>query len=275
MVKRRINQVIVITFLVIVGIVILFPIYIALINSFKTDGEMANSVLSLPRKLDFSNYSEAIKKLDFLKTFFNTLMITVVAIVGILFTSSMAGYKLARSKSKVSSFFYLLFISSMLIPFHSIMIPLTRVTMVLGIKGTKLGLSAVYIGLGINMAVFLYKGFISNIPIELEEAAKIDGCNQFQIYWHVILPLLKPITVTIAILDVVWIWNDFLLPLLMITEFKNYTIVLAAASFFGKYSVDWTNALAGLIFASLPLIIFYMFFQRYIVEGMTAGSMKG
>lgn len=275
MTQKRISQIIVITILAVIGIVILFPIYIALINSFKTDGEMANSVLSLPKKLDFSNYSEAIEKLDFLKTFINTLLITVVAIIGILFTSSMAGYKLARSKSKASSFFYLLFISSMLIPFHSIMIPLTKVTMTLGIKGTKLGLSVVYIGLGVNMAVFLYRGFISNIPIDLEEAAKIDGCNQFQIYWHIILPLLKPITVTIAILDAIWIWNDFLLPLLMITEFKNYTIVLAATSFFGKYSVDWTNALAGLIFASLPLIIFYIFFQRYIVEGMAAGSIKG
>lgn len=125
------------------------------------------------------------------------------------------------------------------------------------------------------MAIFLYTGFVKSIPIELEEAAIIDGCNEFQTFFYVILPLLKPISATIAILNALWIWNDFLLPLLMITDQRNYTLILSANSFFGKYTADWTALLAGLLMTSLPLIIFYLFFQKYIVKGITAGAVKG
>lgn len=273
--KRIATNILIMTILSIGAIIALFPIYIAVVNSLKTDGEMAKSIMALPKQLNFSNFITAYKKLDFLHTTFNTFLITSLSVVGILFCSSLAGYKLARTHTKLSKFFYMLYIASMLIPFHSIMISLTRTAMVIGAKGTILGTVAIYIGLGVNMAIFLYVGFVNTIPIELEEAARIDGCGPFRVYYSIIFPLLKPITATIAILDALWIWNDFLLPLLMITDAKNYTLILSANKFFGKYEADWTNVLAGLLMTSIPLVIFYLFFQRHIVKGITAGAVKG
>lgn len=273
--KRKLTSIFIGLILLIGAAITLFPLYIALINAFKTDGEMANSILALPKTLNFENFKQAYHKLDFMKSLFNTLLITTCSVAGIIVCSSLAGYKLARSTSKLSKIIYGLFVASMLVPFHAIMISLTRVSMELGIKGSKLGLSAIYIGLGVNMAIFLYYGFVGSIPMDLEEAAVIDGCGPFGVFYYVIFPLLKPITATIAILDALWIWNDFLLPLLMITKAKNYTFILSANVFFGKYEADWTNILAGLLMTSIPLIIFYIFFQKHIISGITAGAVKG
>ena len=253
----------------------LFPLYIALLNAFKTDGEMARSIMAYPAVLNFSNFVTAFYRLNFFRSTLNTFTITSISVIGILFCSSLAGYKLARTPGKLSNFFYTLFIASMLIPFHSIMVALTKTAMITGTKGSILGTVAIYIGLGVNMAVFLYAGFVKTIPVELEEAAIIDGCGPFQTFFYIIFPLLKPISATIAILNALWIWNDFLLPLLMITDAKNYTLILAANSFFGKYTADWTNLLAGLLMTSFPLIIFYLFFQKHIVKGITSGAVKG
>lgn len=257
------------------AVISFFPIYIAIINSLKTEGEMAREILSLPAVPQFGNYVESFMKLDFFRTTFNTFAISVTAVIGILIVSSMAGYKLARTQSKLANVFYVLFIASMLIPFHSIMISLTRTAMFFNLKGSIIGTIIIYTGLGLNMAIFLYTGFVNTIPIDLEEAAIIDGGGPFKVYWHIVLPLLKPITATIAILDVLWIWNDFLLPLLMITDADNYTLILSANKFFGKYEADWTNVLAGLLMTSLPLVIFYLIFQKNIVKGIVAGAVKG
>ncbi len=275
MTKRLANRYLQIGLLIIAGMISFFPIYIALINSLKTDGEMANSILALPTVLRFENYIVSFQKLDFIRTTFNTLVISVFSVIGIIVTSSMAGYKIARSRLKLARFFQFLFVSSMLIPFHSIMISLTRTAMVLNVKGSLMGTVAIYIGLGVNMAIFLYVGFVGTIPIDLEEAAIIDGCGPFGVFLHVIFPLLKPITATIAILDALWFWNDFLLPLLMITDADNYTLILSANKFFGKYTADWTNLLAGLLMTSAPLVVFYMMFQKHIVKGIVAGAVKG
>ncbi|QUI25626.1 carbohydrate ABC transporter permease [Vallitalea pronyensis] len=273
--KKNVVNSVQVFMLLIMSVFFLFPIYIAVINAFKTDGEMARSILSLPQVLSFHNFITAFRKLDFLRTTFNTFIIASLSVIGIVITSSMAAYKITTSKLPAARFFYLLFVASMLIPFHSIMISLTRTAINLGVKGSLLGTVTIYIGLGVNMAIFLYSGFVKTIPMELEEAAVIDGCGPFRVYWHIIFPLLKPITATIAILDVLWIWNDFLLPLLMITNSKNYTLILSANKFFGKYEADWTSVLAGLLMTSLPLVIFYLIFQKHIVKGITAGSVKG
>lgn len=275
MIKKRVFSAIVLVILILFAIIALFPLYVAVVNSLKTDGEMAKSILALPKHLNFDNFITAYKKLNFIQSIKNNLFLTVISVSGIIFCSSLAGYKIARSKSKLGRFFFVLFISSMLIPFHSIMISLTKTAMVLGLKGSLLGTAAIYIGLGVNMAIFLYSSFVNTIPLELEEAASIDGCGPLKTFAYIVFPLLKPITATIAILDALWIWNDFLLPLLMITKAKNYTLILSANSFFGKYEADWTSLLAGLLMTSLPLIVFYMFFQKNIVKGITAGAVKG
>lgn len=261
--------------LVIAGLVALFPIYIALINAFKTNGEMLRAILALPSEWTLSNFSTAFQRLDFFKSLFNTWTITSLSVIVIIILSSLAGYKIARTTHPAGKFFYMLFVASMLIPFHSIMIPLTRVAMSVGAKGSLLGTVAIYVGVGINMPIFLYAGFVKSIPLDIEEAAIIDGCGPLAVFTHVVLPLLKPITATIAILQALWIWNDFLLPLLMITNSKNYTLILSANSFFGKYETEWPNVLAGLLMTSIPLIAFYIIFQKNIVKGITAGAVKG
>lgn len=155
------------------------------------------------------------------------------------------------------------------------MIPLTRMAKALHVSGSTYGLAVIYIGLGVNMAIFLYHGFVKSIPRELEEAARIDGCGEFQTFFRIIFPLLLPITVTIAILDFLWIWNDFLLPLLMLTDSTKYTLILSTNTLFGEYNKEWSLILAALVLTALPVIVIYGFFQKFIMQGIAEGAIKG
>jgi raffinose/stachyose/melibiose transport system permease protein len=165
---------------------------------------------------------------------------------------------------------------SMLIPFHSIMISLTKIARMLRVQGSLPGLGFIYIGLGVPMAVFLYHGFVKSVPRDLDEAALMDGCGEFRFFFTVAFPLLRPITATIAILNTLWIWNDFLLPLLMITDSDSYTILLSTNMLFGQYNNnDWSSILATLILAMIPVVILYMTLQKYIIDGIVDGAVKG
>lgn len=254
----------------------LFPVIMGLLNSLKTDGEILNNIIALPKKFQWQNYTDAFDKINFVKSFMNTLVIAVVGVAGMVFFGSMAGYKLSRNQSKLSKFFFALFVMSMLIPFHSIMISLTRVAKVTHVQGSTIGLGAIYIGLGVPMAVFLYSGFVKSIPRELEEAAIMDGCSEFKVYLHIIFPLLRPITATVVILNLLWIWNDFLLPLLMLTDSDDYTLLLSINMLFGQYNNnDWSAILAGLILSMLPVIVLYVLLQKHIINGISEGAIKG
>ncbi|MEV5028900.1 carbohydrate ABC transporter permease [Paenibacillus sp. LPE1-1-1.1] len=267
---------ILITFLLSIGAAIsFFPIYLAVINSFKTQGEMFESFVSFPTSFQFDNYVNAFRQLNLLNSTLNSVIISVLGIGGIILCSALAGYKLSRTSGKISGIIFFLFISSMLVPFHSIMIPLTRMAKVLSVQGSTYGLAIIYIGLGVNMAIFLYHGFVKSIPRELEEAAQIDGCNEYQTFFKIIFPLLVPITVTIAILDFLWIWNDFLLPLLMLTDVDDYTLILSTNTLFGEYNKEWSLILAALVLTAIPVIIIYSFFQKFIMHGIAEGAVKG
>jgi len=231
--------------------------------------------MSLPTKLHFENYSQAFTQIHLLDSTINSAIVSVIGIAGIVFSAGLAGYKLSRTPGKLSAFIFFLFVSSMLVPFHSIMISLTRVAKSLHLQGSAAGLGLIYIGLGVNMAIFLYHGFVKSIPRELEESAHMDGCGEFQTYFRIIFPLLLPITVTIAILDFLWIWNDFLLPLLMLTDVKQYTLILSTNMLFGEYNKEWSLILAALVLTAIPVVIIYAFFQRFIMEGITEGAVKG
>ncbi|GAE28841.1 carbohydrate ABC transporter permease [Halalkalibacter hemicellulosilyticus] len=261
--------------LVLFGALTLFPIYLAVVNSFKTQSEIFSNVLALPTSLNFDNYINAMQQVNFFSSMWNTVIVTTIGLLGIIVCGSLAGYKLARTKSKLSSLFFLVFIASMLIPFHSIMITLTQVANNIGVQGSPYGLGLIYIGLGVNMAIFLCHGFTKTIPKELEESAKIDGANEIQIFMKIIFPMLTPILVTIAILNILWLWNDFLLPLLMLTNVNNYTLILAINMLFGEYNNDWPQILSALVITALPLIIFYLVFQRFILHGIAEGAVKG
>ena len=163
----------------------------------------------------------------------------------------------------------------MLIPFSSIMIPLYKVALQLHIKNSLVGLSFIYAGLGDSMAVFIYYGFVKNVPIEMEEAAAIDGCSSFQMFWQIVFPMLKATTATICITNVLWVWNDFLLPLIMLSDNKKYTLLLSTNTLFGQYCSDWAAILSALNLAALPAIILYIVFQKNIMNGITDGAVKG
>ena len=274
-IKRFIINFFIYVFLVIISCIALIPLLMALINSFKTNRELLINVMSLPENFSLENYLRTVKKMYYPRSFTNTTILATFSVFFIVIFSSLAGWRLCRTKTKLSGFLLKLFIFSMLIPFSSIMIPLYRVSLLFNIKNSLIGLSFIYAGLGVSMAIFLYHGFVKGIPIEMEEAAAIDGGNPLQIFFKIVLPMLKPITATIIITNVLWIWNDFLLPLIIISDNKKYTLLLSTNTLFGQYGSDWTAILGALILAALPVIVFYSVFQKQILKGITDGAIKG
>lgn len=273
--KRLLSDVIVYGLLTVAALFTLFPLLMALMNSFKTNRELLTNVMSWPTEFNFDNYIRTFEKMHYGRSFANTVILAGLSVSLMILFSALAGWKLCRTKTRLSKFILNLFIFSMLIPFSSIMIPLYRVTLALDIKNSLVGLSLVYAGLGVSMAIFLYHGFVKGIPIEMEEAAAIDGCNSMQTFFKIVLPMLKPITATITITNVLWVWNDFLLPLIVISDSKKYTLLLSTNTLFGQYSSDWTAILSALILAALPVIVFYAIFQKQILKGISDGAVKG
>lgn len=274
--RRRISSVIVFLFLLAGAVITLFPIYMGVLNSLKTEGDMMNNILAIPRRLEFGNYSDAFAKTNFLRSLGNTVVVAATGLVGIILFSSMAGYKLSRTPGRLSTFLFNLFVLSMLIPFHSIMISLNRIAMKLAVQGSTVGLGLIYIGLGVSMAIFLYHGFVKSIPRDLDEAAVIDGCGELRLFTTIIFPLLLPITTTVAILNLLWMWNDFLLPLLMLTDAGQYTLLLSTNMLFGQYgNNDWSAILSSLVLTMLPVIVLYLLLQKYILNGIAEGAVKG
>lgn len=251
------------------------PFYLVMTNSLKTQKGIFMDVTGLPVPPYFTmdNYRQAFIDLDFIHSFFNSLMITGLSTIIIIVFSSMAAWVLVRSRTKISTLMFFVFAAAMLVPFQSVMLPLVRVMGRLGFMNPA-GIIFMYLGFGSSLSIILYHGFIKNIPQELEEAAIIDGCNPFQTFWLIVFPLLKPISVTVAILNTMWIWNDFLLPQLVINRPQWHTIPLRMFYFFGEYSKQWNLALAGLFIGMVPIIIFYFVAQKHIVKGITQGSIK-
>ncbi len=259
----------------------LSPLYIVLVNSFKNREEIYSSAIALPTSLDFSVYSMAIEKMQFFNAFKNSVIVTLGSIFFIIVLSSMTAWMLVRNDNKVSKFIFLAFIATMIIPFQTLMMPMMQEVKfwqdLLGINilDTLRGLIFLNIGFGASMAVFLYHGFIkSSIPVSLEEAATIDGCSTFRVFWSIVFPMLKPTTMTVIILDVIWIWNDFLLPSLVLSNNDIKTIPLSTAKFFGQFTIQWNLAMAGLVLTMIPVIVFYLISQKYIIKGVASGAVK-
>lgn len=267
--------------MVLFAILWLFPIYIVVVNSFKNRAEMFTSVLALPQSPGFEFYQDAMRRMDFALAFRNSLIVTLSSCLLIPFFASMCAWMMTRAGGRLSRFLYGLFVATMLIPFQTVMMPLmqeiTWFRQVTGIpiRNTLGGLVFLYIGFGAPMAVFLYSGFVKSIPLALEEAALIDGSSQGGIFFRIVLPLLKPTTMTVMILNVIWIWNDYMLPALVLLSPGNRTIPLSTFSFFGNFKVEWNLAMAGLTLTIIPVILFYLAAQKYIVRGVAAGAVKG
>lgn len=251
------------------------PFLLALLNSFKTNGELLTDVLALPKTLRLDNYLRTWQKMRFLRGLGNTAFLAALGVALMVLLAAPAGWRLCRTKTRLSAGLFSLFVFSMLIPFSSVMIPLYKVILNLGITNSLTGFSLVYSGMGVSMALFLYHGFVKSIPLELEEAATIDGCGSLRMFFTVVFPLLKPVTAAVCITNVLWIWNDFLLPLIVLSDNKKYTLLLSTNTLFGQYSSDWTAILSALILAALPVILYYAFFQKHIIRGIGDGALKG
>ena len=273
--KRKWENIVFYIILILLAAFWMAPLILALLNSFKSNGELLTNILSIPKTLSLINYKRSIEKMHFFRSMRNTLFLSIFSVGLIVFFSSLAGWKLCRTKTKLSSMIYHLIIFSMLIPFSSIMIPLYRVVLAFHIKNNLFGLSFVYAGLGVGMAIFLYYQFVKEIPIELEEAAEMDGSSQLNTFFKIIFPLLKNVTITVCITNFLWIWNDFLLPLIMISDNKKYTLILSTNTLFGQYSNDWSAILSALIMVVIPAVIIYILFQKQIMHSITDSAIKG
>lgn len=273
--QNRSSNILTVVLIVIAAVVIFFPLYITIIIALKSPEQIAQSVLALPDKLHFENFANAISKTNFWRSFTNTMLITIVAVIGTMFTNSFMAYAIVRNKdhSRFYKFLYYFLISAMFIPFNIIMLPLVKQVSFFYLDNIW-GLMLLYIVMGLPMNTFLYSGYIKTIPVALDEAATIDGANTFQTFYKIIFPALKPMNATVAILTFLWCWNDFTMPLVVISDQKNYTLQLAQYVFKGQFATDYSLAFASYILALLPILIFYVIAQKQVISGVTNGAVK-
>lgn len=272
--QYRFHKWLVILLGLIVSLAWIYPFFIVLFGSFKTRSEIFTNTLWLPQEWTFENYPAALESLDYAQSFMNSFLITTISVVIIVIFSALTAYALARMNNKLSTAIYILCGVLMLIPFQSVMIPLVSMFGQINMLN-RTGLIFMNLGFGSSMSIFLYYGAMQSVPISLDESAYMDGATPFQTFWKIIFPTLRTTTVTVIILNTIRIWNDYLLPSLVINKDGMYTIPLQTFYFFGEYTIQWELALAGLILAILPIIILYMFLQKYVVEGITEGAVKG
>ena len=262
-----------------------FPLFIVIINSSKNAAEIIRTPLSLPDNWAqlYHNVVELLSRdnVDYFRSFFNSVVITTISLAAIGIFSAMAAWVLVRTKTRYSFIIFMIFLSGMVIPFQVVMLPLVRLLQTMkelsGIqfKDTLHGIILAYIGFGAPLSIFLFHGFIKSIPIDIEEAAIIDGCSKAQVFFKVILPILKPIFVTLLVLNGMWIWNDYLLPILVLGMGGDIqTLPLSVASLAGFYDKEWSLILTSVLMAALPVVILFLFAQKHIIKGMTSGSIK-
>ena len=262
----------------ILSVVYVMPIFIVLINSFKRKAYISREPFKLPVEktwVAFENYVRGIEKIKLIDAFWNSLFITVCSVLVILVCTSMCAWYIGRVKSAFTKIFYMLCAFSMIVPFQMVMFTLSKIANMLKCNN-PIGIIFVYLGFGAGLAIFMFVGFVKSIPLEIEEAAMIDGCNPLQTFFGIVLPIMKPTCITVAILQAMWIWNDYLLPYLVL-DLKTYkTIPMAIQYLKGGYGqIDMGAMMAMLVLAMIPIIVFYLACQKYIIEGVIAGAVKG
>ena len=276
--NRKIRHAVSIVILIVLFVCFIFPFILVVVNVFKTKADITSDPLALIGSHGFTlkNFPEAMKKMDFWRSFGNSAFITILSTLITILLASMAAYVIVRNKWKACGALFGMMIASMVIPFQVLMIPLVSLYGgVFGILNHRATLIFMHVGFSVSMATFMFHGAIhTNVPIALEEAGTIDGCSRWQIYWKIVFPLLKPTIATVAIIDAMAFWNDYLLPSLVLARKELYTIPIATQVFYGTYSTDIGLVMAALLLAMLPILILYMFLQRYIVEGVTSGAVK-
>lgn len=279
MTKRRVTNAIIYVILSLLTVAFLYPLIFILINSFKGKFFISKDPFAIPSGDTFvglSNYVNGLMKTGLLSAIGYSFFITIVSVALIILFTSMTAYYISRIKGKVTSVIYYMFTFSMIVPFQMVMFTMTSLADKFHLRN-PLGMCFLYLGFGAGLSVFMFAGFVKSIPLEIEEAAMIDGCNPLQNYFRVVFPILKPTAITVAILNAMWIWNDFLLPYLVIGVSTKYkTIPVVVQMLVGSNgNKDMGALMAMLVLAIIPIIIFYLFCQKYIIEGVVAGAVKG
>ena len=262
----------------ILSVIYVLPIFIVLINSFKRKAYISREPFKLPVEktwVALENYVRGIEKIKLIDAFWNSLFITVCSVIVILVCTSMCAWYIGRVKSAFTKVFYMLCAFSMIVPFQMVMFTLSKIANMLKCNN-PIGIIFVYLGFGAGLAIFMFVGFVKSIPLEIEEAAMIDGCNPLQTFFGIVLPIMKPTCITVAILQAMWIWNDYLLPYLVL-DLKTYKTIPRAIQYLkgGYGQIDMGAMMAMLVLAMIPIIVFYLACQKYIIEGVIAGAVKG
>jgi raffinose/stachyose/melibiose transport system permease protein len=268
------------TILIIASAVVIFPLLLVLMNSFKSRNYISTTpfaFLTAENFAGFTNYKTGIEQSDFGKALLNSFFVTICSTILIILFTSMAAWFLTRVKTWWTKVIYYVIIFSMIVPFQMVMLPLSGVADDLYLTNI-FGILIIYIGFGAGLSTFMYAGFVKSVPQDLEEAAMIDGCNPPQIFFKIVFPVLKPTTITISILNVMWIWNDYLLPYMVLGNKKGQTTVPVAiqSAMAGSYGdINYGAFMAMIVLTIIPIIIFYLFSQKYIIKGVVAGAVKG
>jgi len=272
---KDIPLIVLLTFL---AVMFIAPILLVLMNSFKGKNYLGTEPFAFPNEVSFvgfDNYTEGAAKIGFFPAFLTSVFITVFAVLLIVLCTSMCAWFIVRVKKWYSKLLYLLCAFSMIVPFQMVMYPMTQVAATLHLNNI-VGIIFVYLGFGAGLAVFMFVGFIKSVPLEIEEAAMIDGCGALRTYFMVVFPILKPTAITVAILDAMWIWNDYLLPYLLLNTTDTKTLPMAIQYLRGGYgSIDMANMMAMIILSIIPIVVFYLICQKYIIKGIVAGAVKG
>ncbi len=261
----------------IIALIFLAPVFIVLMNSFKGQFYISSDPFSFPIGETFAgieNYINGINKTGFISAFFYSLFITVFSVLLLIIATSMTAWYLIRVKNKISSVIYYLFVFSMIVPFQMVMFTMSKIANILSLDN-PIGILIIYLGFGAGLSVFVFSGFVKSVPAEIEEAGVVDGCGPLRLFFSIVFSVLRPTAITVAILNTMWIWNDYLLPYLVIGN-KYKTIPIAVQYLQGGYgSKDMGALMAMLVLAIIPIIVFYLICQRYIIEGVVAGAVKG
>ena len=273
--KIKPGQIVLFVVTILLAILFLYPVFFALISAFKSNGDILKNPIALPTSFYTQNFQDLFAQSDFATAILHSVFLTVVSEVLIVCIVPMAAYGIERRKSKTTSLIYTYFLAGMMIPFHLYMFPLFKEMKVFHIFGNMVGPIVCYISGSIAFGTLLYCSFLKGIPLEIEEAAQIDGCTPFQTFWKVTFPLLGPCTGSMVILNGLGIWNDYLMPYLALPSGKAKTITVEIASFVGQYTARWDIVFAGTVISIVPALIIFCMFQKYFVKGITAGAAKG
>ncbi|MDO3413254.1 carbohydrate ABC transporter permease [Saccharibacillus sp. CPCC 101409] len=273
--RKKLSDWLLLAAALIVAVLFFFPIFFNLMSAFKSNGEIMRDAIAFPTSLYLENFRYLLTETEFPRAIVNSLILTSVSILMQILIIPMAGYAIERRQARWTNFIFLYFLAGMMIPFQAYMIPLFKELKLLGLYGSLAGPILIYVAGAVGFGCLLYTSFVKGIPKEIEEAAEIDGCGRYGIFWKIVFPLLGPVTASMVVLNGLGIWNDFLLPMLALPSGEPKTMVVEIYRYIGEFSSRWDMIFAGTALSVIPVLIVFVFMQKYFVKGISSGATKG